>query len=154
MSPFVYGTRLFLIHSLVSLTLSAAAGPPGSQVINTEDHPASSVQMADLLPDLAPSPATLRAWKKEERHLRRVERKLTQMTRRSLSAEAPVRIGGLSDSTDRWFWIWTMGWGLGIVLLAISGGALTSGFLSILWLLGFVGGSIALMIWLIRRHGR
>jgi hypothetical protein len=90
----------------------------------------------------------MRSLRREERLLLRVENRLEK-----IAAKPPARIRGFSDDTDKWFWLWAIGWGLGIVLLIVSGGALSSVFLSILWILGFVGGSAALIVWLIKRHG-
>jgi len=148
MSPRQIRLLLPILMVFPGMTLAARTPAVTAHVINTEDHAPGTVSMTDFV---APPPMTasdMRSLKREERLLLRIEKRLEK-----IAAKPPARIRGLSDDTDKWFWLWAIGWGLGIVLLIVSGGALSSVFLSILWILGFVGGSAALIVWLIKRHG-
>jgi len=141
--------------TLLTCLLLAMQARPGhsmnstSDVINTEDHRAGQVSMAEWSDPATPTHATWRKMQREERRIERWERRIERYT-----TKTPDRLRGISDGTDRWFWLWTIGWGLGILLLILSGGALSSAFLGILWLLGFVGGTACLVVWLVKRHGR
>jgi hypothetical protein len=55
---------------------------------------------------------------------------------------------------DKWFWIWAIAWGAGILITVISGASIASGFLGIFWLSLFIIGSVALVIWLIKKFGK
>lgn len=125
------------------------SSPPLAEVINTEDLRAGQVSMAEWSDPAHPTPATWRKMQREERRIDRWERRIERYT-----TKAPDRLRGITDGTDRWFWLWTIGWGLGILLLILSGGVFSSAFLGILWLLGFVGGTACLVVWLVKRHGR
>ncbi len=148
MSPHHSRRALFFLLILSGTTLIARQPDAPSRVINTEDYVPGTVSMDDLVPPSPRSAPDMRSLRREERLLLRVENRLEK-----IAAKPPARIRGFSDDTDKWFWLWAIGWGLGIVLLIVSGGALSSVFLSILWILGFVGGSAALIVWLIKRHG-
>jgi hypothetical protein len=57
-------------------------------------------------------------------------------------------IGGIDDPVDKWFWYWIIGWGAAIVLSALHSG----------WIFGVLSGlavtfgTVALVIWLIKRY--
>lgn len=69
-----------------------------------------------------------------------------------------------SDPVDKWMWFWIFGWGAGLVLyilaVAIASGGIYSGtgfgFAAILatfsWL-AWLFGSVALIIWLVKKFG-
>jgi hypothetical protein len=148
MSPRLIRNIFFFLLTLTATTLLARNPASTARVINTEDYSPGIVRMDELVPPTPRTAAEMRSLRREERLLLRVEKRLEK-----IAAKPPARIRGFSDDTDKWFWLWAIGWGLGILLLIVSGGALSSVFLSILWILGFVGGSAALIVWLIKRHG-
>src|SRR5258705_13141209 len=94
----------------------------------------------------------LRNLKKEEKHYVLLETKFKKMF--SSSSHKHHSIGSISDPVDKWFWIWVFGWGLGILITIIAGASIASGFLGILWFSLFIIGSVALIIWLIKKFGK
>jgi len=120
--------------------------------INTEDHPDGIVSMADYVADQPVSHHQLRILKKEEKQYTSFERKFSKLYSRHASRHHGI--SNIHDPVDKWFWIWAIGWGAGILITVISGASIASGFLGILWLSLFIIGSVALVIWLIKKFGQ
>jgi hypothetical protein len=62
--------------------------------------------------------------------------------------------GGISDPVDKWFWIWAIAWSIGIIMTIIAGGAIAGTAIGIIWLAAFVIGSVALILWLVKKFGQ
>ena len=95
----------------------------------------------------------LKEIQKEERLLLRFEKKMNRMQTMFPSGKHQNALGGISDPVDKWFWIWIGTWGIGILITVLFGGGLSSATIGILWLLAFAIGSIALVLWLIKKFG-
>jgi hypothetical protein len=135
---------LSLFSIAMQLPLAASAH------INTEDFSVGKTTRAAFQHNTVFANQSLRSRQHEEKRWSRLEKRLTKINDR-LSHSNQQRIEGLSDTTDRWFWLWTFGWGTGLLLTLLSGGAITSGFLGIVWMIGFGFGSASLIIWLLKR---
>lgn len=72
---------------------------------------------------------------------KRLEKKATRLLKK-LSRRAAI---DLNDPVEKWMWFWLLAWGGGLVLSVLGLGWLG-------WLL-FVGGTVCLVIWLVRRSG-
>ena len=120
--------------------------------INTEDHPEGAVTIEEFIIDQPASHHELRNLQQEEKRFQKLENKFKKIFAARQSKHHSIN--GFSDPTDKWFWIWTIGWGAGILITIFSGASIASGFLGILWFSFFIIGSIALIIWLIKKFGR
>jgi hypothetical protein len=120
--------------------------------INTEDHPGGTVTTQEYIMDKPISRTALRNLQKEERRYVKLEARFKKMY--SSHHAKHHGLGSVSDPVDKWFWIWVFGWGLGILITIISGASIASGFLGILWFSFFIIGSVALIIWMIKKFGK
>jgi hypothetical protein len=120
--------------------------------INTEDHPDGAITQEQFILDQHSSRQELRNLQKEENRYQKLENKFKKIYASKQSRHHPIN--GFSDPVDKWFWIWAIGWGVGILITIISGASIASGFLGILWFSLFIIGSIALIIWLIKKFGK
>jgi len=119
--------------------------------INTEDHPDGVCTMSAYIADRPVTTKELRKLRQEEKHYVQLESKLKKLYNSSSSRHHGIN--NIHDPVDKWFWIWVIGWGLGILITIISGATIASGFLGILWFSFFIIGSIAMIIWLIKKFG-
>jgi hypothetical protein len=138
---------LFLVFSFRPVSSFLIA----ETIINTEDHPEKGILAKDYTPRQETSRATLQKLKTEEKHLVRFEDKWKKM--QASKKARKHSLNGFSDPVDKWFWIWVIGWGAGILITILSGAGIFSGFLGILWFSLFIIGSVALVIWLIKKFG-
>jgi|WetSurMetagenome_2_1015567.scaffolds.fasta_scaffold486254_2 hypothetical protein len=120
--------------------------------INTEDHPEGIFNRAEYVTDIPITRQEKRSLVREEKHYVQLETKFKKMF--SSKRSKYHGIGSIHDPVDKWFWIWTIGWGLGILITIISGATIASGFIGILWFSLFIIGSVALVIWLIKKFGK
>ncbi|MFZ1679264.1 MAG: hypothetical protein WAT91_18415 [Saprospiraceae bacterium] len=109
--------------------------------------------MNELIPDHHSTRSEIKELKKNEKRLNRFENVLKHINKISKSGSAKHSGGLFSDPVNRWFWLWIITWGAGILLLVVSAGALTSAAIGILWLLAFAVGSVALILWLVKKFG-
>lgn len=137
---------VLLPAAIIALTYPAHA----TTCINTEDEKPGLISSFELPPPAANSKQSLKELQREEKRLLRFEKRIVQFQQR-MTARQESRIGGIGDSTDRWFWFWIIGWGAGLLLTIISGGTLTTGVLGIFWMLSFAFGSVSLILWLLKR---
>jgi hypothetical protein len=133
------------------LVIGIAVPIHAESCINTEDHPTSLASMTDLVPDLPLNREEIKSLQKEEKILQRFERRMERFQYFTHSQKGQKRLGGFSDSVDRWFWFWVIGWGAGILLSILAGGVFTSGVIGILWFTLFVAGSVSLVMWLVKK---
>jgi len=124
-----------------------------SPIVNTEDHPGALIEMAELLPDRHFSRDEFRELRANEQLLQRIENRLDRKTKAFSSKHSKRTLGGFSDPVDKWFWIWAIAWGLGILLTIVTGGSLTGVALGLIWLFAFGLGSVALVLWLVKKFG-
>ena len=139
-------TLLFLVILLHVLALKANV-----PCINTEDHPESLTTMHEYILDHQVTQHELRALRKEEKRYQKFESRLQKLFAKNADHHS---IGSIHDPVDKWFWVWAIGWGAGILITILSGASIASGFLGILWLSLFIIGSVALVIWLIKKFGK
>lgn len=118
--------------------------------INTEDHPDGLKTMHEYIQDHQVTQPELRVLQKEEKRFQKLESRLQKLFAKKAEHRS---LGNIHDPVDKWFWIWAIGWGAGILITIISGASIASGFLGILWLSLFIIGSVALVIWLIKKFG-
>lgn len=129
----------------------ALTGPAHANTrINTEDEKPGLISYSGFLSPGVYSEPSRKQLQREEKRLLRFEKRIVQYQQR-MSDRQQSRIGGIGDTTDRWFWFWVIGWGAGLLLTIISGGTITTGALGIFWMLSFVFGSVSLIIWLLKR---
>jgi len=121
-----------------------------SPVINTEDHPEACIGMNEVMPESVMTSFELKKLQKEESKLLMIGKRLDRLQKIFLE-KSEKRIGGFKDPVDRWFWIWTGSWGLGLLLTLILGGSASGATLGLIWLAAFGLGSIALILWLVKR---
>jgi hypothetical protein len=141
--------RVFLLLLFFHVLLPLQAH---TSIINTEDHPEGIVSMSDYIADQPASHLELRNLKREENRYTQFEKKFNKLYQRQKSGHHSI--SNIHDPVDKWFWVWVLGWGAGILITIISGASIASGFLGILWLSLFMIGSIALVIWLIKKFGK
>jgi hypothetical protein len=142
-------TILLLIPGIIFLQSFMQASP----VINLEDHPAGIIEMKSLIPDHMSTRSELKKLKKEEHHLLFVEKQISRISQKLGSKRTSHSLGGFSDPVDKWFWIWIVTWGLGILLTILFAGSLTGATFGIIWLLSFGLGAISLVLWLVKKFG-
>lgn len=128
---------------LIFMAKSAAAAD-----INTEDFRPGRIQMHEAV-SASQMNAPSKRLSRQEKKVNRVEKRLQRLEKMITKRGAP----GLSDPDNRYFWYWIGGWGAGLLLTLLAGGAITSGGLAILWFTLFVGGAISLVLWLVKRFG-
>jgi hypothetical protein len=138
----VYSFLLFLFGPSPLLAFSP---------VNTEDDPQGVACMEDFLPEAGLTKEEIRSLEKEEQKLLRTERRIDKFQKFMVSKRGQKLLDGMNDPVDRWFWYWVLGWGTGIMLTILAGGAFTTGAIGILWFGLFVGGSISLVVWLVKR---
>jgi Flp pilus assembly protein TadB len=69
------------------------------------------------------------------------------------------KLGGLSDSTDKWLWFAIIGWGAAIVLWIVAAATVTVGSLTGFGVLGLIAllcslfGSVSFIVWLVKKLG-
>ena len=139
--------RILLLFVIILPVLSLKANTP---CINTEDHPESLITMHEYILDHQTTQRELRDLQKEEKRLEKLESRLQKLFAKRSEHHS---LGNIHDPVDKWFWIWGISWGAGILITIISGANIASGFLGILWLSLFIIGSVALVIWLIKKFG-
>jgi hypothetical protein len=122
-------------------------------VINTEDHPAGLVSMSEMIPDHVTTTAEIKDLKINEQKQVRLESRMTRMSKRMSSGRSKHTLGGISDPVDKWFWIWAISWGVGILLTILFAGSLAGAAIGLIWLLAFGVGSVALVLWLVKKFG-
>jgi hypothetical protein len=135
----------FLLFFIIPTALLASSS------VNTEDNPLGVVCMKDLVPEMSLTKDEIRSLEKDEQKLLRNERRIEKFQKFMASKRGQKLIDGMNDPVDRWFWYWVLGWGIGIFLTILAGGAFTTGAIGILWFGLFVGGSISLVVWLVKR---
>lgn len=120
--------------------------------INTEDHPAGAVTIDEYIADQPITRKEFRILQQEEKRYVQFETKFKKLY--SSNRSKHHGIDNIHDPVDKWFWIWAIGWGVGILITVISGASIASGFIGILWFSFFIIGSVALVIWLIKKFGK
>ena len=138
-------TLLLLLIILPALSLKA-----NTPCINTEDHPEGLTTMHEYILDHQTTRHEWRDLQKEEKRYQKFESRLQKLFAKNAEQHS---IGNIHDPVDKWFWVWTIGWGAGILITILSGASIASGFLGILWLSLFIIGSVALVVWLIKKFG-
>lgn len=129
-------------------------------------HPVSSVSPASFLnedqsmvmscPQESPSAQMSSGQKshiskRDQKDLLRAERRIERLHKYKASKRGQKLLGGINDPVDKWFWFWIIGWGTGLLLSILTGGALAGGGIGIIWFSLFVLGSISLIIWLLKK---
>lgn len=160
---------LLLVFVLGLLTTAMYADTKTN--VNSEDHPDGAIAMEDAYSSKALTKKELRLQKKNDKKLLKAEKKQYRMEKRSAwvmkilerkMAKSKKDIGGIDDPVDKWFWYWLLGWGGALVIsilfwsLAGSGAGFYSGTWLIFGLLStllWIGGTVALIIWLINKFG-
>ncbi len=137
---------------LVFILFPLLSSKAGEQFINSEDHPDAVVTMHDYIIDKPATRQEIQRLQQEEKHYVQLEAKLKKLYASKRSKRHGLN--GFSDPVDKWFWVWVFGWGIGILITIISGASIASGFIGILWFSFFIIGSVALIIWLIKKFGR
>ncbi|MBK9104857.1 MAG: hypothetical protein IPL92_09855 [Saprospiraceae bacterium] len=126
---------------------------PFNAAVNTEDIRMGSV--------------TMHAWASESRTPKAIDRQLEKNKKLQLRREKLIirldhfiqrklkhkSIANIHDSTDKWFWIWSISWGLGILLTIFSGAAIAGAALGLIWFFSFAIGATALVLWLKKKFG-
>lgn len=125
----------------------------GSTPLNEEDYKAGALSMSSIQSatiDVAP-------FSKEDQRLHRKTQKrkklFAKIEKKISNTLAKTPLGSISDRDDKWFWIFSISWGLGLLITLISGATIVATGIGILWFLSFGIGSVALIIWLLRRYG-
>ena len=121
--------------------------------INTEDFVAGKLTMVEYANSTPVSKHELKKQKKEERLLHRVESLMLRFEKVIQTKMHKKSINGINDPVDRWFWIWGISWGVGILITLFAGGAVAATGIGILWLIAFSVGAFALILWLIKTFG-
>ena len=160
---------LLLVFAMALTSVSMTAYANTKTNVNSEDHPEGLTAMEDAYSSKALTKQDLRQQKKNDRKLLKAEKKEYRMEKKTAwvmkilerkMAKSKKDIGGLDDPVDKWFWYWLFGWGGALVLsilfwsLAGSGAGFYSGTWLIFGLLStlrWIGGTVALIIWLINK---
>ncbi|MEO6131702.1 MAG: hypothetical protein ABIQ02_07630 [Saprospiraceae bacterium] len=137
---------LFTMNFLFHPFLNAAS------VINTEDRPTSLIEMNEMIPDHHATHAELKILKRNEKRLNRFE-SLVQRMHKVYAEKKSGHAGLFTDPVNKWLWLWLITWGIGILVLVVSSGGVASPAIGIIWLLAFAIGSVALIIWLVKKFG-
>ena len=86
----------------------------------------------------------------------KMEKKLNKLGKKleKKMAKKQAKVGDtdvdFEDPVDKWMWFWIFGWGAGLVLSILSLATL-GGFLGVLGLLAWTFGTVALIIWLVKK---
>ncbi|HSF89109.1 MAG TPA: hypothetical protein VLA46_06800 [Saprospiraceae bacterium] len=120
---------------------------------HNEDFIAGKITMAEYANTPPISKQELRKQKKEERLLQRVEGMIFRFEKVLHTKMQKKSINSISDPIDRWFWIWGISWGTGMLITILAGGGVAAAGVGILWLLAFSVGAVALILWLIKKFG-
>jgi hypothetical protein len=110
--------------------------------------------MDEMVVDKVLTAEEIKVLRKEEKKQVRMERRVERLEKFMGTKLGQKLLGGLSDPVDKFFWYWVIGWGAGIVFSILAGATLLSGGFSILWLLAYLAylaGSVALIIWLVKK---
>ena len=150
MPPTKYITLLFI--GLLSILAPSAVS--GHDTVNTEDIHVGGISMSQWPASETISRHEHARATKSVRKQQRKEKFVARIQKAIQAKWLKKHPGGISDPVDKWFWIWTMSWGLGIILTIIAGGAIASAALGIVWLSSFVIGSVALILWLVKKFGQ
>ncbi len=121
--------------------------------VNTEDHPSSRIEMCEMIPDHHTSKMELKELKRNEKRLVRFEHFLSVLNKKSIAKSTKHSAGIFSDPVNKWFWLWVITWGLGIFLLVVSSGGIAGAGIGLIWFLAFGLGSVALILWLVKKFG-
>ena len=141
------------IYSILASLFFVPTFLVASPVINTEDHPSALIEMKEMIPDHVSTASELKQLRKEENQLTRFEKRWIHINKILNSGNTKNSSGIFSDPVSKWFWIWVVTWGAGILLTVLLGGSVTGSTLGIIWLLAFALGSVALIIWLVKKFG-
>lgn len=126
---------------------------PFNAAVNTEDIRMGSVTMHNWASESRATKTNAKLYEKNLRFQLRREKQITRLdhfVQRKLKHKS---IANIHDSTDKWFWIWTISWGLGILLTIISGAAIAGAALGLIWFFSFAIGATALVLWLKKKFG-
>ena len=150
---------LLLVFGLALLTQGIAIA--NVNVINLEDHKEGIISLDDAT---ATHTALTKQQKKEAKQLarkqKRTERKMEKLQKFMTSEKGQKMLGGLDDPVDKWFWYWLIAWGASLLLSIIFWAAAGSGIglfsggwviIGLLTTLLWIGGLIALVIWLVKK---
>lgn len=143
-----------LLHFLISVSILLPAMAFAAPIVNTEDQPAGIVTMDEMVADKVMTAEELKVLQKEEKKQLRMERRMERLEKFMNSKLGQKLLGGLDDPVDKFFWYWIIGWGVGILLSIIAAATLTGGGFGILWLLAYLAylaGSVALIVWLVKK---
>ncbi len=144
-----FAARILLCYILI-FTPKPSFCTPAS---NTEDFVAGKLTMVEYVHSTPLSKHELKKQKKEERILHRAESLMFRLEKVIHAKMQKKSINGISDPVDRWFWIWGISWGAGILITLFAGGAVAATGIGIIWLLAFSVGAFALILWLIKKFG-
>jgi hypothetical protein len=146
-----------MIRKLTLILFSVSCFLPtflySASTVNTEDHPASMIEMSEMIPDHHSSKMELRELKRNEKRLDRFEHFFSVLNKKSTGKDSKHSAGIFSDPVNRWFWLWVITWGLGIFLLVVSSGGIAGAGIGLIWFLAFGLGSVALILWLVKKFG-
>ena len=120
---------------------------------NTEDFVTGKLTMVEYANTTPLSKQEIKKQKKEERLLHRTESMMLRFEKAIHAKMQKKSINGINDPVDRWFWIWGISWGAGILITLFAGGAVAATGIGILWLLAFSVGAVSLILWLIKKFG-
>src|SRR5687768_10015647 len=142
-------TLLFLVTLAIVLPSMSIAAP----AINTEDRVAGLVSMDELTTDKTLTAQEIKILQKAEKQQVRMERRMARIEKFMSTKMGQKLLGGLDDPVDKWFWFWIIGWGAAIVfsILAAASSAGGFGILGALSLLFGLGGTVALIVWLVQK---
>ena len=138
----------FLFSSLFFFPVKSNAITPA----NNDDHTGPMLYLSHPSQDKNLTTKKIKSFNKEERTRERTERRIEKIKKLLNSQSGQKDSGIFNDSVGKWFWIWLISWGLGILLFVISNGSIGV-FLAVIMLLAFVVGSISLVVWLKKQFG-
>lgn len=139
---------------LISLTILVPSVSRAAVVVNTEDHPAGTITMDEMVMDKTLTAQEIKMLQKEEKQQVRMEKRMARVEKFMNSKMGQKLLGGLDDPVDKFFWFWIIGWGAGIVLSILAAATLTGGGFGVLWLLAtlaYLAGSVSLIVWLVKK---
>jgi len=118
---------------------------------NTEDFQRGSITMHTYASGSRTAKNFHQQHKKEIKKQLRSERLIIRLEHILQDKLKHKSIANIHDSTDRWFWVWTISWGLGTLLTIFSGAAIAGAALGLIWFFSFALGATALVIWLVKK---
>jgi hypothetical protein len=124
---------------------------PVKCAVNTEDFQAGKISMHEISVSGIPEKVAEKKSAKEERARLRSERLMSRLEKFLGYANQKKSLTDNSDPAGKWFWIWAVSWGLGILLTIVTGATITGTALGLIWFLSFAIGASALVIWLIKK---